>query len=135
MLFCRLLIFFSKSAFSKISFRQTIRVSNSLDPDKAGHYVGPDLVPNCLKKLSTDNTRRQRVQKSQIGISIYFSVLEECFYHTNISSESSLFVSVFILWISHQEWIREHVRTLITHKFIHMYLEFTPLTFVTHADC
>ena len=32
--FCRLLIF-SKSSFSKNSFRSTIRVSNSLDPDQA----------------------------------------------------------------------------------------------------
>ena len=27
----------------------TIRVSNSLDPDQARHYVGPDLGPNCLQ--------------------------------------------------------------------------------------
>ena len=25
---------------------------NSLDPDQARHYVGPDLVPNCLQKFS-----------------------------------------------------------------------------------
>ena len=35
MLFCRLLIFFAKSRFLKISFRNIIRVSNSLDPDQA----------------------------------------------------------------------------------------------------
>ena len=29
-----------------------IRVSNNLDPDQAGHSVGPDLGPNCLQKLS-----------------------------------------------------------------------------------
>ena len=34
MLFCRLLIF-SKSTFLKNSFRNTIRVSNSLDQDQA----------------------------------------------------------------------------------------------------
>ena len=39
----------------------TIRVSNSLDPDQAQHFVGPDLVPNCLQKLSADDTSRQRV--------------------------------------------------------------------------
>ena len=33
--FCRLLIFFSKSIFLKNSFRNTIRVSNSFDPDQA----------------------------------------------------------------------------------------------------
>ena len=32
-----------------------ISVSNNLDPDQAQHFVGPDLVPNCLQKLSADN--------------------------------------------------------------------------------
>ena len=32
--------------------------SNSLDPDQARHYVGPDLGPNCLQRLSADDTRR-----------------------------------------------------------------------------
>ena len=40
--------FFSKSTFSKNSFINTIRVSNSLDPDQAQLSVGPDLGPNCL---------------------------------------------------------------------------------------
>ena len=34
---------FSKSTFSKNSFRNTIRVSNNLGPDQARHFVGPDL--------------------------------------------------------------------------------------------
>ena len=50
--------FFSKSIFSKNSFRNIIRVSNSLDPDQAQLYVGPDLGPNCLQRLSVDDTRR-----------------------------------------------------------------------------
>ena len=29
----------------------TIRVSNSLDPDQARHFVGPDLGPNCLQRF------------------------------------------------------------------------------------
>ena len=33
-------------------------MSNSLDPDQAGHSVGPDLGPNCLQKLSADDSRR-----------------------------------------------------------------------------
>ena len=36
--FCRLLIF-SKSNFSKNSFRNTTRVSNSLDPDQARRLI------------------------------------------------------------------------------------------------
>ena len=38
-----------------------IRVLNSLDQDQARLSVGPDLVPNCLQKLSADVTRGQRV--------------------------------------------------------------------------
>ena len=41
--------FFSKSCFSKSSFRNAIRVSNSLDPDPARHVVGPDQGPNCCR--------------------------------------------------------------------------------------
>ena len=54
--------FLTKSTFSKNSFRNTISVSNSLDPDQAQHSVGPDLGPNCLQKLSADDTSRQRVK-------------------------------------------------------------------------
>ena len=37
-------------------------MSNRLDLDQAQHFVGPDLVPNCLQKLSADDTSRQRVK-------------------------------------------------------------------------
>ena len=43
--------FFSKLTFSKNSFRNTIRVSNSLDQDQDRHFVGPDLGPNCLQQI------------------------------------------------------------------------------------
>ena len=36
-------------------------MSNSLDPDQARRIVGPDLGPNCLPRLSADNTGTQRV--------------------------------------------------------------------------
>ena len=32
-------------------------MSNSLDPDQAGRSVGPDLVTNCLQKISADTLR------------------------------------------------------------------------------
>ena len=32
------------------------RMSNSLDPDQPQHFVWPELDPNCLQKLSVDNT-------------------------------------------------------------------------------
>ena len=49
--------FFSQNhLFSKNSFRNTIRVSNSLDRDQARYFVGPDLGQNVLQRLSTDDT-------------------------------------------------------------------------------
>ena len=47
--------FFSKLTFSKISYRNIIRVSNSLDPDQDRQCVSPDLGPNCLQRLSADD--------------------------------------------------------------------------------
>ena len=47
--------------FSKNYFRNITRASNSLDPDQARRFVGPDLGPNCLQRLSADDTSRQRV--------------------------------------------------------------------------
>ena len=42
---------FSRSTVSKNSFRDTIRVSKSLDPEQARCIVGPDLGPNILQRL------------------------------------------------------------------------------------
>ena len=39
--------------------RNTIRVSNILNRDQARSFVGPDLGPNCLQRLSADGTSRQ----------------------------------------------------------------------------
>ena len=49
---------FSKFTFSKHSFRNTIRESNSLDPDQDRHSVVPDLGPSCLQRLSADEKSR-----------------------------------------------------------------------------
>ena len=53
---------FSKSTFLKNSFRNTIRVSKSLDPGQDRHSVGPDLGQNSLHRLLADDTIRQRVK-------------------------------------------------------------------------
>ena len=42
-----------------LDFFNTIRVSNRLDPDQARHFVGPDLGPNCLQRLSADNKSKE----------------------------------------------------------------------------
>ena len=34
-------------------------MSNSLDPDQARHFVGPDLGPNFLQSLSADDSSRR----------------------------------------------------------------------------
>ena len=47
--FCCLMIF-SQLMFSKMFSRNIIGLSNSLDPDQAQHFVGPDLGPNCLQR-------------------------------------------------------------------------------------
>ena len=52
---------FSKSSFSKNSFRNTIWVSNRLDPDQAWHSVGPNLCQICFQRLSADDISRQWV--------------------------------------------------------------------------
>ena len=48
------LLTISKLTFSRNSFRNTISVSNGLDPDQDQHFVSPDLAPNCLQRLSAD---------------------------------------------------------------------------------
>ena len=48
-----------------ISFRNTIRMLNSLDPDQARQNVGPDLGPNCLQRLSTDDTSCESVKSKR----------------------------------------------------------------------
>ena len=72
--FCRLLIFF-KINFSKISFRNTIRVSNCMDLDQARCFVGPDLGPNCLQRLSADNTSRYRDNAKKPLYNMYTCIL------------------------------------------------------------
>ena len=50
--------FFQNQHFRKTSFRNIIRVSNSLDPDQAQRYIGSDLGLTCLQRLSADDTSR-----------------------------------------------------------------------------
>ena len=43
---------FLQSTFSKISFRML----NRLDPDQAKHFVGPNLNPNYLQRLTAEDS-------------------------------------------------------------------------------
>ena len=53
--------FFFKINVFKKSFRNTIKVSYSVDPGQDKCFVGPDLGPNYLQRLLADHTSRQRV--------------------------------------------------------------------------
>ena len=55
---------FYKIIFSNNSCRNNIIVSNSLDPDQAQQFIGPDLGPNCLQRLSADTS----MQKVKVGV-------------------------------------------------------------------
>ena len=55
-------MFFFKIIYFENYFRNIIRVSKSLDPDQARHFVRPDLVPIFLQKLSADDKSRKRVK-------------------------------------------------------------------------
>ena len=53
---CRLLTFLFKINFFKKSFRDIIKVSNGLDTDQDQRSGDPDLGPNCLQKISDDES-------------------------------------------------------------------------------
>ena len=52
-----------------LDFFNTIQVSNSLDPDQARHFVGPDLGPNCLQRLSADIAGKELIQNNLLKLS------------------------------------------------------------------
>ena len=45
---------FFKISFFQNCFRNTIRVTNGLDPDQDQIKCGPDLGPNCLQRSADD---------------------------------------------------------------------------------
>ena len=56
---CCHLLTFLKPTFSQNSLRNIIRVSNGLDPDQDRCFVGPDLGPNYLQRLSADDKKHR----------------------------------------------------------------------------
>ena len=58
----------------------TIRVSNGLDPDQDRRFVGPDLDPNCLQRLSATLARKELILKRSTwyhprSIDDFFSII------------------------------------------------------------
>ena len=82
MLFCHLdFFFFLNKLFQKSSFRNTIRVSNSLDPDQAPHFVGSDLGPNYLQRLSADD--KSSIARKELKVDPKSVVSKQtCIYYT-----------------------------------------------------
>ena len=56
--FFKIFFFFFLKIFLKC------KVSNSLDPDQALHFVGPNVGPDCLQWLSADDKSRHMQVKS-----------------------------------------------------------------------
>ena len=81
--------------FSKHSFRNTIKVSNSLDSDHARLNVGPDLDPNCLQRLSADEkivlARKESILSWLIHI---FTVIDHSKY-INVNKSSQYKLTLF----------------------------------------
>ena len=51
-------------------------MSNSLDPDLARRIVEYDLGPNCLPRLSADDTGRQRLKNPANQKTIFSSLID-----------------------------------------------------------
>ena len=61
--------------FSKNTLRNNIRVSSSLDPGQARHFVGLDLCPNCLQGfIISDDTCRQRAKYTIFEDVMHFNI-------------------------------------------------------------
>ena len=99
--FCRLLIFF-KINFLKNSFRNIIRVSNTLDPDQARQNVGPDLGPNCLQRLSADDMLNSCWLSFLGGLVVTVSIETRFAFHILIfRDENSSFLIKLISFFFH----------------------------------
>ena len=62
MIFMSYADFFRNELLRKMNTNYNISVLNSLDQDKAGHSVRPDLDPNCLQRLLAEDTSRLRFE-------------------------------------------------------------------------
>ena len=69
--------------FEKKGLGNTIRVSNSLDPDPTRHFVGSDLGPKRLQRVSEDDTSRESVNN----------------YHALLFFTSSHFLSILLVFV------------------------------------
>ena len=66
-------------------------MSNSLNPDQARRFFGPDLGPNCLPRLAADDTGRQRVKAKSMSIITVRSFIVFVLHHISIDEASADF--------------------------------------------
>ena len=85
--------FFSKSTFLKNSSRNTIWVSNRVDPDQTWHPVGPELGPICLQRLWAEDTNRQWLKHPSSGCKMDFFKIK-----VPVSCELTLILSWIFLF-------------------------------------
>ena len=96
---CHLLIFFKINFFEKKKFRNTIRVSNGFDQVQDQHFVGPDLGPNCLQKLSEDDKT-----DASIVVRVNDRVLSVQMKSLECLMVVTLHASVFCWWSLQKVW-------------------------------
>ena len=78
-------------------------MSNRLDPDQARHFVGPDLDPNGLQKLSADDTSRKEL-KNNIYVNKKCAVKK---LHIQVANNVDPDKTVKLIWISIVSVIRK----------------------------
>ena len=64
-------------------------MSNSLDPDQARHFVGLGMGPNCLRRLSADDTRRQRLNMPDFALN---------WLANNVGQDQSVYADQGLRW-------------------------------------
>ena len=96
--------FFKINFFKKKIFRNTIRVSNALDPDQDRHFVGPDLGPNCLQRLTIKvSASKERVLKSVFIIYLLLcTYMIRSQYSRDIKNPQFYFNTLVLLCIIHR---------------------------------
>ena len=98
-------------------------MSNCLDPDQAQHLVGPNLGPNCLQKLSADDTEKSPPAKKKLKQSAFSKTFQEHFQSVKLfgsrpgpTFRSKLFAKV----ISRRKKLptcKERVKIISLHTF------------------
>ena len=84
-------------------FRNTVRVSNRLDPDQARRSVGPGLGPTCLQMLNVSTDEKNDINEEMINKMHYFIPMHKaviqlvCTYKPIY--QSSYLLSLFALMI------------------------------------